>query len=82
MKYDYDIIIIGGGAGGLTAAKTARGFGKSVAIIEKKDRLGGECTWTGCVPSKTLIKAAQVAYDARNSKKHGITFAGQTTIDT
>ena len=36
MKYAYDIIVIGGGAAGLTAAKTARGFGKKVAIIEKK----------------------------------------------
>lgn len=67
----YDLIVIGGGAAGLTAAKVARGFGKKVAIIEK-NRLGGECTWTGCVPSKTLIRSAHVARTIQNCSAYGI----------
>jgi pyruvate/2-oxoglutarate dehydrogenase complex dihydrolipoamide dehydrogenase (E3) component len=72
MKYMYDIVVIGGGAAGLTAAKTAKGLGNRVALIEKKDRLGGECTWTGCIPSKTLIKTAKVAWHAKHLETYGL----------
>ena len=54
----YDLIVIGSGAGGLTSAYTALGFGKSVLIIEK-DKSGGECTWSGCIPSKGFINEAK-----------------------
>ncbi|MEO8484362.1 MAG: FAD-dependent oxidoreductase, partial [Acidobacteriota bacterium] len=47
----YDLVVIGAGAGGLTAAKFAAKLGARVALIER-DRLGGDCTWTGCIPSK------------------------------
>lgn len=77
----YDVVIIGGGAGGLTAAKTARGFGKRVAIVEKMDRLGGECTWTGCVPSKALIKTAEVAWHTKNLSTFGLQ-ASSHSLDT
>ncbi len=60
-KKRYDLIIIGGGAAGLVASVAAGAFGAKTALIEK-DRLGGECSWTGCVPSKTLISAANLAY--------------------
>jgi pyruvate/2-oxoglutarate dehydrogenase complex dihydrolipoamide dehydrogenase (E3) component len=60
----YDLIVIGSGAGGLTAAFTALGFGKRVLIVEK-DRSGGECTWSGCVPSKALINQAKDIHTAR-----------------
>ncbi|MCT4612181.1 MAG: FAD-dependent oxidoreductase [Clostridia bacterium] len=53
----YDITVIGGGAAGITAALTSKGFKKKVLIIEKR-KMGGECTHYGCVPSKALIKAA------------------------
>jgi pyruvate/2-oxoglutarate dehydrogenase complex dihydrolipoamide dehydrogenase (E3) component len=53
MSKSYDLVIIGGGSAGLTAAGFAAQLGQRVALIEK-DRLGGDCTWTGCVPSKTL----------------------------
>ncbi|VDN46477.1 Mercuric reductase [Petrocella atlantisensis] len=54
----YDLVVIGAGAGGLTAAYTALGFGKKVVLIEDQ-KPGGECTWSGCVPSKTLINEAK-----------------------
>lgn len=71
IKHTYDLIIIGGGAAGLTAAKFAKGLGKKVAIIESK-KLGGECTWTGCVPSKTIINSAKVAYHMTHAQTFGI----------
>ncbi|WP_108124760.1 dihydrolipoyl dehydrogenase family protein [Saccharospirillum mangrovi] len=60
----YDLIIIGTGAAGLTAAFTALGFGKRVLVVEK-DRPGGECTWSGCVPSKALINQAKAIHTAK-----------------
>lgn len=54
---EWDLIAIGGGSAGLVAAKTAAGFGARVLLVER-DRLGGDCLWTGCVPSKALIAAA------------------------
>jgi pyruvate/2-oxoglutarate dehydrogenase complex dihydrolipoamide dehydrogenase (E3) component len=58
MNDSYDLVIIGGSTG-LMAAGFAVQLGARVALVEKH-RLGGECTWTGCVPSKTLLKAAKV----------------------
>jgi pyruvate/2-oxoglutarate dehydrogenase complex dihydrolipoamide dehydrogenase (E3) component len=66
MTFDFDLIVIGAGAGGLTSAITARGFGKSVLLIEK-EKTGGECTWSGCVPSKALIN---IAKDIHSAKKY------------
>jgi pyruvate/2-oxoglutarate dehydrogenase complex dihydrolipoamide dehydrogenase (E3) component len=68
----FDLVVIGGGAAGLTAAKIARSLGKSVALIEKTNRLGGESTWTGSVPSKALVKSAQVAYQANHLEAYGL----------
>jgi pyruvate/2-oxoglutarate dehydrogenase complex dihydrolipoamide dehydrogenase (E3) component len=55
---DYDLVIIGAGSGGLVAADFAAKLGARVALVEKS-RIGGDCTWTGCVPSKALLKAAK-----------------------
>lgn len=60
----YDLIVIGSGAAGLTSAFTALGFGKSVLIIEKY-KPGGECTWSGCIPSKALINQAKDIHIAK-----------------
>ncbi|OGS17851.1 MAG: hypothetical protein A3J83_08630 [Elusimicrobia bacterium RIFOXYA2_FULL_40_6] len=73
MKYDYDCIVIGSGAAGLVASKTISGFGKKTALVEK-DKLGGSCTYTGCVPSKALIKAAKVVYTLARQKDFGLDF--------
>ncbi len=71
MNDRYDLAIIGGGAAGLVAAPFAMQIGARVAFIEK-DRIGGDCTWTGCVPSKTLIKSAKVAYQMRTADRFGL----------
>ncbi len=68
---EYDLVIIGAGSGGLTAAGFAAQLGARVAVVEKS-RIGGDCTWTGCVPSKALLKAAKVAHEIRTASRFGI----------
>lgn len=63
MSYDQDVIVIGAGAGGLTAAGLSGSLGAKTMLVEK-DRMGGDCTWTGCVPSKTLLAESKRARDA------------------
>ena len=70
----YDIIVIGGGSGGLVVAVGAAQLGARVAIVEKK-ALGGDCLYTGCVPSKTLIRSARFAADARRAVDFGFTLS-------
>ncbi len=71
MAVDYDLVIIGGGSGGLVVASAAAQLKAKVALVEK-DRLGGDCLWYGCVPSKSLIHAARVAHEVKNSSRFGI----------
>lgn len=71
MKHDYDMLIIGGGAAGLTAAGMASVLGAKTALVEA-NRLGGDCTWYGCVPSKSLLKAAKVAHEMRTADRYGL----------
>ncbi len=80
-RFDYDLIVIGGGAAGLVSSKLARGLGKKVALVEK-GRLGGECTLYGCVPSKTLISAGRAAALIRNARRHGLDIGGSPAIRT
>jgi pyruvate/2-oxoglutarate dehydrogenase complex dihydrolipoamide dehydrogenase (E3) component len=70
-QYDFDVAVIGGGSAGLTASGLAASLGARTALIER-DRLGGECTWSGCVPSKALIRAAAVAHAMRTADRYGI----------
>ncbi|MGI8317102.1 dihydrolipoyl dehydrogenase family protein [Halobacillus mangrovi] len=64
MNFDYQIAVIGGGSGGLTVAAGAASFGASVALIERKAELGGDCLHYGCMPSKALIQSAKEVYEA------------------
>ena len=74
-----DICVIGAGSGGLTVAAAAAAFGVDVVLIER-DRLGGDCLNTGCVPSKALIAAAGRAQAIRDAPAFGIG-AGEPEID-
>src|SRR5215472_3770811 len=67
----YDIVVLGGGSGGYACALRAAEFGKRVALIEK-DKVGGTCLHRGCIPTKALLHAAEVADATRESAKFGI----------
>ena len=69
--FDYNLIVIGGGSAGLVTAYIAAAINARVALIER-DKMGGECLNTGCVPSKALLKSASLVAAARDSKKLGI----------
>lgn len=71
MRHEYDLVVIGGGAAGLVAAGMASVLGAKTALIEAR-KLGGDCTWHGCVPSKSLLKAAKVAHEMRTAERYGL----------
>ena len=74
MKYSHDVIVIGAGAAGLTAAGGCAMFGLKVALIERAE-MGGECLNNGCVPSKALLAAAKRAAVARKGESMGVRIA-------
>ncbi|QWL28145.1 dihydrolipoyl dehydrogenase [Rathayibacter toxicus] len=67
----YDLVVLGGGSGGYAAALRATQLGLSVAIVER-DKLGGTCLHRGCVPTKALLHAAELADGARDASKYGV----------
>ncbi|WP_281887324.1 dihydrolipoyl dehydrogenase [Agromyces rhizosphaerae] len=76
-EQNFDIVVLGGGSGGYAAALRAVQLGFSVALIEK-DKLGGTCLHRGCIPTKALLHAAEIADGAKESDKFGVraTFEG------
>jgi pyruvate/2-oxoglutarate dehydrogenase complex dihydrolipoamide dehydrogenase (E3) component len=70
--YDFDMGILGGGAAGLTVAAGGAQAGAKVLLVEKEGRLGGDCVYYGCVPSKTLIRSAQVYHLMKNANRFGL----------
>ncbi len=75
----WDLLVLGAGSAGLVGARTAASLGASVLLVER-DRTGGDCLWTGCVPSKALLAAADRAADARRAGRLGV-HAGEVRID-
>lgn len=78
-----EVVVLGSGPGGYTAAFRAADLGKSVVLIEKDASLGGVCLNVGCIPSKAMLHAAKVITEAEEMGAHGITFAKpEINIDT
>ena len=77
---NYDIIVIGSGPGGYVAAIRSAQLGKKVAIVEKAD-LGGVCLNWGCIPTKALLKSAQVFSYCKNAAHYGVAVEGEVKPD-
>ncbi len=75
----WDLLVVGGGTAGIVGAKTAARLGTRVLLVER-ERTGGDCLWTGCVPSKALLAAAGVAASARTAHRFGIGVA-EVSVD-
>jgi dihydrolipoamide dehydrogenase len=79
-EHDAQVVVIGSGPGGYTAAFRAADLGLKTVLIERYDRLGGVCLNVGCIPSKALLHAARVIAEAQEMGAHGIKF-GKPEID-
>lgn len=80
MSIKTEILVLGSGPGGYTAAFRAADLGKKVVLVERETSLGGVCLNVGCIPSKALLHAAKVITDANEMSTHGISF-GNPAID-
>jgi dihydrolipoyl dehydrogenase len=78
--YDAQVVVLGSGPGGYTAAFRAADLGLKTVLIERYEKLGGVCLNVGCIPSKTLLHAARVVADAEEMAEHGIAF-GKPKVD-
>ena len=78
-EYDYDLLVIGSGPAGYVAAIRAAQLGKEVVIIEQ-DKLGGTCLHRGCIPSKALLRSAEVYATVKESAAFGVETAGATLV--
>jgi dihydrolipoamide dehydrogenase len=79
-NFDFDLVVLGAGPGGYTAAFRAADLGLKVALVERWATLGGVCLNVGCIPSKALLHAARVVEETREMAAHGISF-GPPVID-
>ena len=70
-KFDYNMVVIGAGSAGLVTAYISAAVKAKVALIER-DKMGGDCLNTGCVPSKAIIKSAKLAHQMKNATKYGL----------
>jgi dihydrolipoamide dehydrogenase len=77
MPDSFDVIVVGSGTGGYSAALRAATLGKQVALVERDDRLGGTCLLRGCIPTKALLQSAAVMDQVNRSEEWGITASGE-----
>jgi dihydrolipoamide dehydrogenase len=80
QDHDFDVVVLGSGPGGYTAAFRAADLGLKVALVERYPSLGGVCLNVGCIPSKALLHTAQVISEAQAMATHGVVF-GEPEID-
>jgi dihydrolipoamide dehydrogenase len=80
MVMDYDLIVIGSGPGGYVAAIRASQLGMKVGVVEKAE-LGGVCLNWGCIPTKALLRSAEVYRNFRHAKDYGIQYDGEVNPD-
>jgi dihydrolipoamide dehydrogenase len=73
-NFDTELLVLGGGPGGYTAAFRAADLGMQVTLVERYETLGGVCLNVGCIPSKALLHSAQVIREAEHMQQHGLTF--------
>lgn len=78
MAMQYDVVVLGGGTGGYVAAIRAAKAGLKTAIVEK-EKLGGTCLHKGCIPTKSLLKSAEMYKEAQNLEQYGV-FASDVTF--
>src|SRR5216684_484219 len=71
MPEPFDIVIIGGGTAGLVTASGCARLGRKVALIER-EKLGGDCLWTGCVPTKALVATARLVHQLQQADAYGL----------
>src|SRR5947207_15325516 len=71
LSENFDVVVIGGGTAGLVTASGCARLGRRVALIER-EQLGGDCLWTGCVPTKALVATARLAHQMRNATSFGL----------
>ena len=81
MASRYDLVIVGMGSGGMVGAEFAATIGLRVAVVER-GRVGGDCLWTGCVPSKALLASAKAAHTMRVADRYGLPSVDPVDIDT
>jgi pyruvate/2-oxoglutarate dehydrogenase complex dihydrolipoamide dehydrogenase (E3) component len=71
MRENFDVIVIGGGTAGLVTASGCARLGRKVALIER-EKLGGDCLWTGCVPTKALVATARLIHQMSHADAYGL----------
>src|SRR5437868_11348274 len=77
---DFDVVVLGAGTGGYTAAFRAAQLGLKVALVDE-DKIGGVCLHRGCIPTKALLESAGFAERVRHAGDYGLTLPGEPGID-
>ena len=80
QQHQYDLVLLGGGTGGYVAAIRAKQLGLNVAVVEEI-KLGGTCLHRGCIPTKAMLKSADVFDEVKKAKEFGVTVDGDVSFD-